>query len=162
MLTTKRLTKSLSGHQPWQWWDKTWRFVSTYRITIVNRPGSRWLPKSHASAATYMTSPSSWLLVANLSERLIFSIFEGPTVKHSSLYCLTLENGTVRLSRNVGRNYQSTLRSVPEEGKRQPEICILWTDVKWEWFRTHVGMVHWLLYMWPDTRVTAWYDHHPH
>ena len=38
------------------------------------------------------------------------------------LGCLTLEYGTDKLSQNVGKNYQSALRNIPEEGRPQENL----------------------------------------
>ena len=52
-------------------------------------------------------------LATDVSEQPVGTIFKGQAVQAD---CLTVEDGTYRLSRNVG-NYQSTLRNIPE-GRR--------------------------------------------
>jgi hypothetical protein len=51
------------------------------------------------------------LVVTVVSEQLIDPIFKGQAVQDD---CVTVEDGTDRLSRNFG-NYQSRLRNIPEE-----------------------------------------------
>ena len=55
------------------------------------------------------------LVVADVSGQPIASIFKVQAVQ-VFLDCLTVEDGTDSLTRNVGNyNYQSTLRDIPQE-----------------------------------------------
>jgi hypothetical protein len=71
---------------------------------------------------TVMSSRQSSNVVDTQYLTVVKSVFTVVSVPLRVLNCLTFEDGTDRLSRNVG-NYQSTLRNTPEE--RRPYIFVV-------------------------------------
>jgi hypothetical protein len=71
--------------------------------------------KPSSSTVVKSTLHNCFCIKVRVSQGTWALLFESQDNIRNLLYCLTLEDGTDNLSRNVGKNYHSALRNIPEE-----------------------------------------------